>query len=46
MLPRARSVFGLKPPGLKFRILYLEGSAIGFISPSSGDSHDLVGPVF
>ena len=30
------SVLGLRPPGLEFRILCLEGSVISFISPSSG----------
>ena len=32
------SVLGLRPPGLKFRILCLEGSVISLISPSSGGS--------
>ena len=40
-LPKG-SVLGLKPPGLEFRIMCLEGSVILFISPSSDDSH---GPV-
>ena len=31
-------VLGLRPPGLEFRILCLEGSVIPFISPSSGGS--------
>ena len=33
--PRS-GVLGLRPPGLEFRILCLEGSVISFISPSSG----------
>ena len=32
------SVLGLRPPGLEFRILCLEGSVISPISPSSGGS--------
>ena len=32
------SVLGLRPPGLEFRILCLEDSAISIISPSSGGS--------
>ena len=32
------SVLGLRPPGLEFRILCLEGSVISIISPSSGGS--------
>ena len=35
--PRS-SVLGLRPPGLKFRILCLEGSVISIISSSSGGS--------
>ena len=35
-------VLGLRPPGLEFRILCLEGSVISFISPSSGGSTGLV----
>ena len=31
-------VFGLRPPGLKFQILCLEGSVISFLSPCSGRS--------
>ena len=31
-------VLGLRPPGLDFRILCLEGSVISFISLSSGGS--------
>ena len=31
-------VLGLRPPGFEFRILYLEGCVISFISPSSGGS--------
>ena len=38
--PRVKvsSVLGLRPPGLKFRILCLEDSVISIISPSSGGS--------
>ena len=32
------NVLGLRPPGLEFRILCLEGSVISIISPSSGGS--------
>ena len=32
------SVLGLRPPGLEFRILCLEGSVISIISPSLGGS--------
>ena len=32
------SMLGLRPPGLKFRILCLEDSVISIISPSSGGS--------
>ena len=39
------SVLGLRPPGLEFRILCLEGSVILFISPSSGGSPALVWPI-
>ena len=35
--PRS-GVLGLRPPGLEFRILCLEGSVTSFISPSSGCS--------
>ena len=31
-------MLGLRPPGLEFRILWLEDSVISFISPSSGGS--------
>ena len=40
------SVLGLKPPGLKFRILCREGSVISFILPSSGGSPDPVYPIY
>ena len=41
--PGARgSVLGLRPPGLEFRIMFLKGSVITFISPSSEGSS---GPV-
>ena len=43
-LPRA-SVLGLKPQGLEFRILCLEGSVISFISLSSGVSPDPDKPI-
>ena len=36
------SVLGLRPPGLEFRILCLEGSVTSFISPSSGGSPEPV----
>ena len=36
--PPLGSVLGLRPPGLEFRILCLEGSVILIISPSSGGS--------
>ena len=36
--PPRGSVLGLRPPGLRFRILCLEDSVISFISPSSGCS--------
>ena len=36
------SVRGLRPPGLEFPMLCLEGSVISFISPSSGGSPDPV----
>ena len=39
------SVFDLKPPGLEFRILCLEGSVILFISPSSGGSPSTFWPI-
>ena len=35
---RRRSVLGLRPPGLEFRILCLEDSVISIISSSSGGS--------
>ena len=31
-------MLGLRPPGLEFRIMFLGGSVISFISPSSGGS--------
>ena len=36
------SALGLKPSGLEFRFVYVEGSAISFISPFSGGSPGLV----
>ena len=36
------SVLGLRPPGLEFRILCLEGNVISLITPSSGGSPDPV----
>ena len=33
-----KSVFGLRPPGLEFWIMWLEGSVISFISPYSRGS--------
>ena len=42
--PRGR-VLGLGPPGLEFRILYLEGSGISFISPFSRGSPGRVRPI-
>ena len=32
------TVLGLRPPGLKFRLLFLKGSVIALISPSSRGS--------
>ena len=34
------NVLGLTPPGFQFQILYLEGSVISLISPSSRGSPD------
>ena len=39
------SVLTLRPPGLEFRIMCLEGSVISFISPSSGGSPGPVWPI-
>ena len=39
------SVLGLRPPGLEFRILWLEGSVISFISPPSGGSPGPAQPI-
>ena len=38
-------MLGLRPPGLEFRILCLEGSVISIISPSSGGSPGPVWPI-
>ena len=40
------SVLGLRPPGLEFQILCLEGSVISVIWPSSGGSPDPVLPIW
>ena len=39
------SVLGLRPPGLEFRILWLEGCVISFISPPSGGSPGPAQPI-